>query len=72
MKRKTRKKLKNAFLKGFTACAAVMWILAILCADSNPTAAMIILYITTAWLCWFGYCNGWFEWRGENDADIQK
>lgn len=66
------KKIKNLFLKGVTIYAGAMWILAILGADSNPTAALIILYITTAWLCWFGWCNGWFDFGGVTDADIQK
>jgi hypothetical protein len=54
------KKVKNAILKGFTAIAATVWVLAILCADSNPPAALAILYASTAWLAYFGWCNGWF------------
>ena len=55
-----RRKLKNAFLKGFTACMGIIWALSILGADSNPELAIILVYISTAWLTYFGWCNGWF------------
>ena len=60
------KQLKNMFLKGLTGLAWVMWCVAILGADSNPKAAMTILIASTAWLTYFGWCNGWFG--GGNDA----
>lgn len=55
-----RRKFKNAFLKGFTAVMGIIWALSILGADSNPELAIVTLLISTAWLAWFGYCNGWF------------
>lgn len=59
MKRKM-KKIKNLFLKGVTICAGAMWVLAVLGADSNPDAALIILCASSAWLGYYGWCNGWF------------
>ena len=53
--------MKNAFLKGFTAVMGVIWALSILGADSNPELAIVTLLISTAWLTYFGWCNGWFE-----------
>lgn len=67
MKRKTRK-IKNAFLKALTAFAWVMLVLAILGADSNPTAAGIIICVSSAWVSYFGWCNGWFG--GDVNADF--
>ena len=64
------KKVKNAFLKAVTAFAWVMWTLAVLGADSNPTTAVIILFASSAWICYFGWCNGWFG--GDVNADFQK
>lgn len=55
------RKIKNRFLKGFTALMGIIWALSILGADSNPTLAIIMVYISTAWLAYFGWCNGWFE-----------
>lgn len=60
MKRKTKRKLKNAFLRTATVVAGTVWVLAILGADSNPAWAVTAVYITTAWLTYFGWCNGWF------------
>ena len=68
MKRKM-KKLKNMFLKGVTIYAGAMWVLSIFGADSNPKAALIILYITTAWLAYFGWCNGWFDFKPEGASE---
>jgi hypothetical protein len=67
MKRKTRRKIKNVFLKSFTLLAGVAWALSILCADGSPTVAIVTLFVSTIWLVWFGYCNGWF---GGADDDI--
>lgn len=69
MKRKTKRKLKNAFLKGFTGCMAVIWGLSILCADIAPLAVTLTaLYGSTAWLVYFFWCNRWFG--GATDDDI--
>ena len=62
------KKVKNAFLKAVTACAWVMLVLSILGADSNPTTAVITLFASSAWISYFGWCNGWFG--GDVNADF--
>ena len=67
MKRKTRKKIKNTFLISFTALAGLVWALSILCADSSPTVAIVMLYVSTIWLVYFGWCNGWFHFGGADD-----
>lgn len=67
-----RKKIKNTFLKGFTAVMCIIWALSILGADSNPDLAIVTLTISTAWLTYFGWCNGWVNFGGVKDADFQK
>ena len=69
-----KRKIKNTFLKGFTVLMGVMWWLAVLGADSNPVLAVKMLLGATAWLTYFGWCNGWvnFKFEGENNVDFQK
>ena len=69
-----KRKIKNTFLKGFTAVMGVIWWLAVLSADSAPFLAVKMLFVSTAWLVYFGWCNGWVNCKleGENNVDFQK
>lgn len=67
MKRRTKRKVKNAVLRAVTVWAGTTWVLAVLGADSAPEWAMVALWLSTAWLTYFGWCNGWFG--GADDAD---
>lgn len=57
--------MKNKVIKTITAVMAVVWLVSVSMADSASYKPMITLAISTAWLVYFFWCNGWFV--GVND-----
>lgn len=53
--------MKNIILKSITAVMAAIWILSILLIDSVSNVPFMLFGLSTAWLAYFGWCNGWFD-----------
>lgn len=53
--------MKNIILKSITAVMAAIWILSILLIDSVSNVPLVLFGLSTAWLAYFGWCNGWFD-----------
>lgn len=58
--------MKNTILKSITAVMSTIWVLSILLIDSVSNVPLVMFWLSTAWLAYFGWCNGWFDdVRGE-------
>ena len=55
MKNKTRIKI----IKAITAIMAIVFVLSICAADSNPLLSLVTLLVSGTWLYLVAYANGW-------------
>ena len=53
--------MKNEILKAVTIVAAIVWLVSLTMLDAPSLKPFAIFMTATAWLAYFGWCNGWFE-----------
>ena len=62
-----KKKIRRAVLLAITSTAVVLWILSILCIDSDSKIPWIMFFTTNTWLVYFGWANDWHKAKGAED-----
>lgn len=53
--------MKNKIIKTITAIAGAVWFLSLLTVDCVSLVPFAVFMLSTAWLAYVGWCNGWFE-----------